>query len=121
MVPERLGYRVKRRLLGPALTNDQLQLQLLGAVAQLERSLIRERQCEGIAIGRANGLYRGRTRKLTGDQGTEATRLAADGVPKAKIPQDLKCARRVLYNALAARGAYGPATAVPHTTGLAPP
>jgi len=84
------------------------QLHLLGAVAQLERSLIRERQHEGIAIGRANGVYRGRARKLTDDQVTEATRLAAAGVPKAKIARDLGCSRRVLYDALAARGAYGP-------------
>ncbi len=82
------------------------QLHLLGAVAQLERSLIRERQREGIAIAKANGVYRGRARKLTGDQVAEATRLAAAGVPKAKIARDLSCSRRVLYDALTARGAY---------------
>jgi len=53
-------------------------------------------------------VYRGRARKLTDDQVTEATRLAAAGVPKAKIARDLGCSRRVLYDALAARGAYGP-------------
>ncbi len=82
------------------------QLHLLGAVAQLERSLIRERQREGIAIAKTNGVYRGRVRKLTPEHVTEATRLAAAGVPKAKIARDLGCSRRVLYDALTARGAY---------------
>lgn len=82
------------------------QLHLLGAVAQLERSLIRERQREGIAIAKTKGVYRGRGRKLTPDQVTEAQRLAAAGVPKAKIARDLGCSRRVLYDALTAQGAY---------------
>lgn len=62
-----------------------LQLHLLGVVAHLERSLTRERQREGNAIGRANGVHRGRARTLTGDQVTEATRRAADVVLKATI------------------------------------
>lgn len=82
------------------------QLHLLGAVAQLERSLIRERQREGIALAKERGVYRGRTRRLDAEQVAEAQRLAAAGVPKAKIARDLGCSRRVLYDALAARGAY---------------
>ncbi len=84
------------------------QLHLLGAVAQLERSVIRERQREGIAIARAKGIYRGRARRLDADQVTEARRLAEAGVAKAKIARDLGCSRRVLYDALAGRGAYAP-------------
>ncbi len=68
------------------------QLHLLGAVAQLERSLIRERQREGIEIAKTKGVYQGRARKLTPEQITTA--------------RDLACSRRVLYDALSARGAY---------------
>ncbi|MDN5759914.1 MAG: recombinase family protein [Tomitella sp.] len=82
------------------------QLHLLGAVAELERSMIRERQREGIAQAKVKGVYRGRARKLTSDQIAEAHRLDESGVPKAKIARDLGCSRRVLYDALAARGAY---------------
>jgi len=82
------------------------QLHLLGAVAQLERSLIRERQREGIEIAKTNGVYLGRTRKLTSEQVADAQRRVDAGVPKAKIARDLGCSRRVLYDALAARGAY---------------
>ena len=85
------------------------QLHLLGAVAQLERSLIRERQREGIEIAKANGVYRGRTRRLTPEQVTTAKRLVDDGVPKAKIARELGCSRHVLYDALTGQGAYAPA------------
>lgn len=82
------------------------QLHLLGAVAQLERSLIRERQREGIEIAKTKGIYRGRARRLDEAAVAEARRLATEGVPKAKIARDLGCSRRVLYDALANHGAY---------------
>lgn len=89
------------------------QLHLLGAVAQLERSLIRERQREGIDIARANGVYRGRARKLTPEQVAEAHQLVDNEIPKTKIARNLGCSRRVLYDALTARGAYAPAPGPP--------
>ncbi len=81
------------------------QLHLLGAVAQLERYLIRERQREGIALAKERGVYRGRARRLDEAAVAEARRLAGAGVPKAKIARDLGCSRRVLYDALAGTGA----------------
>ena len=86
------------------------QLHLLGAVAQLERSLIRERQREGIALAKERGVYLGRARRLDGAQVAEARALAEAGVPKAKITRDLGCSRRVLYDALSGHGAYAAAT-----------
>jgi len=59
------------------------QLHLLGAVAQIERSLIRERQREGIEIAKTKGVYRGRARKLTPEQVTDARHRVEAGVPKA--------------------------------------
>ena len=82
------------------------QLHMLGAVAQLERSLIKERQREGIDLARAKGVYQGRARKLTPEQVIAARDKATAGIPKAKIARDLNCSRRVLYDALAGRGAY---------------
>ena len=84
------------------------QLHLLGAVAQLERALIRERQREGIQIAKTKGVYRGRARKLTPQQVTDAHDLVDSGVPKAKIARDFGCSRRALYDALTAKGAYAP-------------
>jgi len=85
------------------------QLHLLGAVAQLERSIIRERQREGIELAKARGVYRGRARRLSQDEVDTARQLVAAGVPKAKVARDLVCARRVFYDALAEQGAYAPA------------
>lgn len=45
-----------------------LMLHLLGAVAQFERDLIRERQREGIEIAKTKGVYKGRAPKLTPEQ-----------------------------------------------------
>ena len=45
---------------------------MLGAFAEFERSLIRERQREGIALAKKKGVYRGRKPSLTAEQ-AEAT------------------------------------------------
>lgn len=82
------------------------QLHMLGAVAQLERSLIKERQREGIDIARAKGVYQGRSRALSPEQITQAHDMVATGVPKTKIARQLGCSRRALYDALAGTGAY---------------
>lgn len=85
------------------------QLHMLGAVAQLERSLIKERQREGIDLARAKGVYLGRSRALSPEQITQARDMVDNGIPKAKIARDFGCSRRALYDALAERGAYTPA------------
>lgn len=39
-------------------------LSMMGAVAQFERSMIRERQAEGIAKVKASGAYKGRKKTV---------------------------------------------------------
>ena len=77
------------------------QLQVMGAFAQLERALIRDRQREGIAAAKARGVYRGRARRLTPDQVAAARAEVASGVPKAVVARRLGVARQTLYDALA--------------------
>ncbi|WP_027587676.1 recombinase family protein [Acidipropionibacterium thoenii] len=97
----------------PALNTDSPQgefmLTILGAVAQLERATIKERQAEGIALAKARGVY-DRTPKLSADQIEQARRHIADGVPKAKIARDLNVSRQTLYTALAGQGRYRPSS-----------
>ncbi len=45
-----------------------LMLSVMGAFAEFERALIRERQCEGIALAKQRGVYRGRKRSLNHEQ-----------------------------------------------------
>lgn len=77
-----------------------LMLSLMGAFAEFERALIRERQREGIAIAKRNGVYKGRKPSISPQQAREAALLAAQGVPKAKIARDLNITRMTLHNYL---------------------
>jgi DNA invertase Pin-like site-specific DNA recombinase len=47
---------------------SELMLNLLGSFAAFERSLIRERQAEGIAAAKAKGVYKGRPATIDMDQ-----------------------------------------------------
>jgi DNA invertase Pin-like site-specific DNA recombinase len=78
------------------------QLQILGAVAQLERALIRDRQREGIAAAKARGVYRGQRRRLTPAQIEAAAEQIRAGIPKTVLARRLGVARQTLYTALAA-------------------
>lgn len=83
------------------------QLQLMAAFAQLERALIRDRQREGIEAAKARGVYRGRSRRLTGEQIAAAQTDISAGVSKAAIARRLGVARQTLYDALATRSTAG--------------
>ena len=78
----------------------RLLLQILGAFAEFERNLIRERQAEGIRIAKVAGKYRGRSRALDPVQVEEARRQIAIGVPKTKVAANLGVDRATLYRAL---------------------
>lgn len=54
---------------------QQLMMTMLGAVAQLERSLLLQRQKEGIAIAKAKGKYKGGKNKLSPEQVEELKEL----------------------------------------------
>ncbi|MGO3072402.1 MAG: recombinase family protein [Brevibacterium linens] len=77
----------------------KLLLGMLGAVAEFERSIIRERQAEGIARAKARGVYKGR--KPVPDQKIEQARqLISQGVPKARVARELGISRSSLYKHL---------------------
>lgn len=77
-----------------------LLLSMLGAVAEFERALILERQREGIAIAKKNGVYKGRVKTLKPDQAESLRRLAEAGIPKAKLARDYNISRQTLYKYL---------------------
>ena len=72
----------------------------MGAFAEFERSLIRERQREGIALARQRGAYRGRAPALTAAQVEQLGARVAAGVPKATVARDLRVSRETLYKYL---------------------
>ena len=58
----------------------KLMLGLLGSVAEFERSIIRERQAEGIARAKASGVYKGRAKVLTDEQLAQAREWVGAGI-----------------------------------------
>lgn len=78
-----------------------LLLSMLGAVAEFERALIRERQREGIAQAKKKGVYTGRKPSLTTEQAAELRQRAANGDAKATIARDLGISRESVYKYIA--------------------
>ena len=76
-----------------------LQLQMLGAFAQFERSMIRKRQAEGMAKAKAKGVYTQRKRTINPDK---VKQLFEDGMSKAAIAKHLNISRMSVYRSLAA-------------------
>jgi len=95
----------------PSLNTDTAQgefmLTILGAVAQLERAVIRERQMEGIAIAKRSGKY-DRQPKLSPEQVDTAKQQIQLGIPKTTVAKNLGCSRQTLYDALEGKGSYAP-------------
>ncbi|CAB0530515.1 recombinase family protein [Corynebacterium diphtheriae] len=78
----------------------KLMLGLLGSVAEFERSIIRERQTEGIARAKARGVYQGHAKALSDEQLAQAREWVGDGVRKAEVARRLGIGRTTLYNYL---------------------
>ncbi|MBG0775829.1 MAG: recombinase family protein [Desulfovibrionaceae bacterium] len=78
-----------------------LLFQMLGAVAQFERSIIRERQAEGIAKAKAAGKYKGRKPTLSPEQVQEIKEKVAAGAEKKALAQEYGVSRQTLYRAIA--------------------
>lgn len=83
-----------------------LLLSVMGAFAEFERSLIRERQREGIALARQRGAYRGRARALNTEQVAQLRRRAAEGAAKAALAREFGISRETVYQYL--RAGAGP-------------
>jgi DNA invertase Pin-like site-specific DNA recombinase len=80
-----------------------LLLSVMGAFAEFERALIRERQREGIAIAKAKGnVYKGRKPSLSEEQAEKLRKRATDGENKAALAREFGISRAALYVYLAA-------------------
>ena len=77
-----------------------LMLSVLGAVAQFERDLIKERQREGIALAKQRGAYRGRRKALSDERVTELCRRVDAGERKAPLAREFGISRETLYQYL---------------------
>jgi len=83
-------------------TNDNnpmsnLLLGVMGSLSEWERAVIRERQLQGIAIAKSNGVYKGRKKALSDADVVKLRSLAAAGTPKTHIANQFGISRQTLY------------------------
>ena len=80
-------------------STGKLMMSILGAVAQFENDIRRERQMEGIAKAKAAGKYRGRPVTIDPER---VKALREQGLGAAQIARELNIGRASVYRALAA-------------------
>ena len=81
----------------------KLMLSVMGAFAEFERSLTRERQREGIALAKQRGAYRGRKKALSPERAAELRRRASSE-GKAQLAREFGISRETLYQYLRTAG-----------------
>jgi len=79
-----------------------LLLSVMGAFAEFERALIRERQREGISLAKQRGVYRGRKKALSESRIEELRRRVEAREPKAALAREFGISRATLYEYLRA-------------------
>lgn len=75
-------------------------LSVMGAFAEFERSLIKERQLEGIALAKKRGAYTGRKRSLADEEIQKLKKRVEAGEQKSQVARDFGISRETLYQYL---------------------
>jgi DNA invertase Pin-like site-specific DNA recombinase len=79
---------------------SKLLLSVMGAFAEFERSLLKERQREGITLAKKAGVYKGRKRALTPERARELRDRVKAGEKKAAVAREFGISRETLYSYL---------------------
>ena len=77
-----------------------LMLSVMGAFAEFERALIKERQREGVALAKQRGAYKGRKKALAIQEVDILKRRVASGESKTNLARELGISRETLYQYL---------------------
>jgi DNA invertase Pin-like site-specific DNA recombinase len=83
----------------------KFMLNIMGSFAELERSMILERQREGVALAKKAGKYLGRAPAIRAGNGklAELTKLAAENTPVSEMARQVGVSRQTIYSWLKAR------------------
>ncbi len=76
---------------------NNLLFNLMCSFAEFERSVLLERQKEGIAVAKLQGKYKGRRPALSSEQTIEVKNLIALGVSKTRIAKQFRISRETVY------------------------
>lgn len=79
---------------------SNLLLSVMGAFAEFERSLINERQREGIELAKKKGIYKGRKRSLSNEEVATLNERAKGGGNKSELAKEFGISRQTLYGYL---------------------
>ena len=82
----------------------KLMLSVMGAFAEFERAIIRERQREGVTLAKQRGAYRGRRKVLSPEQVAELHARVKTGDKKAGLARAFGISRETLYQYLRVGG-----------------
>ena len=74
-----------------------LLLSVMGAIAEFERQLIRERQREGIALAKKRGVYKGRPVTLNATVAASLLNRLAAGEKPSELAREFKISRMTLH------------------------
>jgi DNA invertase Pin-like site-specific DNA recombinase len=79
---------------------SNLLLSMMGAFAEFERSLIKERQREGIELAKKKGIYKGRVKSLSADEIIVLNERVKSGANKSALAKEFGISRQTLYSYL---------------------
>lgn len=80
-------------------SEGKLLFSMLGAFAEFERALIRDRVVAGLTAARARGRQGGRRPRLSPEQQRPAVMMAESKMPMTEIAKTLQCSRHTVYKA----------------------
>ena len=95
---KKVGLKVLDQAIDTTTPTGRLMFNMLGAIAQFERELTRERMLVGIAKAKAEGKYRGRA-PTARNKTSEISKLRAEGVGATDISRRLGIGRASVYRA----------------------
>ena len=97
------GLKVLNMNLDTTTATGRLMLNVLGSVAEFERSIMLERQREGVAKAKAEGKYRGRAPTAQA-KAREVVAMLASGKGPTEVAEALKIGRSSVYPRYAGTG-----------------
>jgi DNA invertase Pin-like site-specific DNA recombinase len=77
-----------------------LMLSVMGAFAEFERALIKERQREGIAQAKKRGVFKGRKKSLSQAEVGQLRQQITAGMSKSRVAREFGISRQTLYQYL---------------------
>ena len=93
------GLKVLNMNLDTTTATGRLMLNVLGSVAEFERSIMLERQREGVAKAKAEGKYRGRAPTAQA-KAREVVAMLASGKGPTEVAEALKIGRSSVYRVI---------------------